>query len=189
MKYEMRFVMKSFLLVVLVASTLVAAKPTSGLYSQLATDMDGKPAPLSAYGGKVALVVNTASRCGFTSQYEGLQALQAKYRDKGFVVLGFPSNDFMFQEPGSNQDIKLFCQKNYKVDFPLFNKDKVKGDGKQAVYKFLTEGPQSEFHGEISWNFEKFLVGRDGKILARFKPRVSPDDAELVQKIEAALKN
>ena len=95
----------------------------------------------------------------------------------------------MWQEPGTNQEIKLFCQKNYKVDFPLFNKDKVKGEGKQSVYKFLTEGPQSEFHGEISWNFEKFLVGRDGKIIARFKPKVTPDDADLVQKIETALKN
>lgn len=185
----MNSVTKSFLMVVLFCSTLIAAKPSDGLYAQLATDMDGKPAPLSAYAGKVALVVNTASRCGFTGQYEGLQSLQAKYRDKGFVVLGFPSNDFMWQEPGSNQEIKLFCQKNYKVDFPLFNKDKVKGEGKQPVYKFLTEGPQSEFNGEISWNFEKFLVGRDGKILARFKPRVTPDDADLLKKIEAALKN
>lgn len=172
------------------SSSLIAAKSLekpAGLYAQIATDMDGKPAPLAAYAGKVALVVNTASKCGLTGQYEGLQVLQGKYRDKGFVVLGFPSNDFMWQEPGNNREIKLFCEKNYKVDFPLFNKDKVKGEGKQPVYQFLTKGPQAEFHGEISWNFEKFLVGRDGKIVARFKPSVTPDDPELVSKIEAAL--
>jgi glutathione peroxidase len=158
-----------------------------GVYAQVAVGRDGQPMALSAYAGKVALIVNTASRCGFTGQYEGLQRLQSKYRDKGFVVLGFPSNDFFGQEPGSNQEIKLFCQKNYKVDFPLFNKDHVKGEGKQAVYKYLTDGPQSEFKGEISWNFEKFLVGRDGKILARFSPRTSPEDLELVAKLETAL--
>jgi glutathione peroxidase len=160
----------------------------TGFFAQVATDMDGKPAPLSAYAGKVALVVNTASRCGYTSQYEALQKLHEKYRGLGFVVLGFPSNDFMGQEPGSNAEIRLFCQKNYKVDFPLFNKDHVKGSKKQPVYQFLTEGPQSEFNGEISWNFEKFLVGRDGRILARFKPRTSPEDPELMSRVEAALR-
>jgi len=159
----------------------------AGFYLQQATSMDGKAAPLSVYAGKVALVVNTASRCGFTGQYEGLQALQAKYRGRGLVVLGFPSNDFLWQEPGSNQEIKLFCEKNYKVDFPLFNKDHVKGDSKQSVYKFLTEGPQKDFNGEVSWNFEKFLIGRDGKIVARFKSKVSPEDPDLVSKLESAL--
>jgi glutathione peroxidase len=166
-----------------------AKKSTAeGVYSQIASDLDGKPAPLGTYAGKVALVVNTASRCGLTGQYEGLQKLHSKYRDQGFVVLGFPSNDFMGQEPGSNSEIKLFCEKNYRVDFPLFNKDHVKGDSKQSVYKYLTEGPQTEFHGEISWNFEKFLVARDGKILARFSPRTSPEDPELLVKLESALK-
>lgn len=166
---------------------LKADSKASGLYAQTATDMDGKPAPLSQYAGKVSLVVNTASRCGFTGQYEGLQKLQAKYRDRGLVVLGFPSNDFWGQEPGSNQEIRLFCTRNYKVEFPLFNKDHVKGEGKQPVYKFLTDGPQSEFHGEIGWNFEKFVIGRDGRIVGRFKSRVSPDDPELVASIESAL--
>jgi glutathione peroxidase len=184
-------------LVGLNASVWAAKKPVSptskksiaeGFYSQSASDLDGKPAPLSSYAGKVALVVNTASRCGLTGQYEGLQKLHSKYRDQGFVVLGFPSNDFMGQEPGSNAEIKLFCEKNYRVDFPLFNKDHVKGDSKQPVYKYLTEGPQPEFHGEISWNFEKFLVGRDGKIVARFSPRTSPEDPELLVKLESALK-
>ena len=169
------------------AKKVEPAKSVQGVYTQIVTDMDGKPAPLSAYAGKVAMIVNTASRCGFTPQYEGLQALQAKYRDKGFVVLGFPSNDFMWQEPGSNSEIKLFCQKNYKVDFPLFNKDHVKGSEKQALYKYLTEGPQAEFHGEIGWNFEKFLIGRDGRIVGRYKSGIAPDDGKLTGAIEAEL--
>jgi glutathione peroxidase len=163
------------------------AAPSGGFYSQTATDMAGKPSSLSAYSGKVALVVNTASRCGYTGQYEGLQRLQQKYRERGLVVLGFPSNDFLGQEPGSNAEIKLFCEKNYQVDFPLFNKDHVKGRSKQLVYRWLTDGPQKEFAGEISWNFEKFLIGRDGKIVARFKPGVDPEDPELVKKLELAL--
>ena len=185
--------MKKFAIAMVVLiglNSLAVAAPraeVSGFYAQLATDIDGKPTPLAPFSGKVALVVNTASRCGFTGQYEGLQNLQAKYRAKGFVVLGFPSNDFLWQEPGSNKEIKFFCQKNYKVDFPLFNKDHVKGDSKQPIYKFLTEGPQSEFHGEVSWNFEKFLIGKDGRIVARFKPSVSPESAEVTQKIEQAL--
>ncbi len=165
----------------------VAQAAPSGFYSQTATDMSGKPAALSVYSGKVALVVNTASRCGYTGQYEGLQKLQSKYRDRGLVVLGFPSNDFLGQEPGSNAEIRLFCEKTYKVDFPLFNKDHVKGRSKQAVYQWLTEGPQKEFHGEIGWNFEKFLISRDGRIVGRFKPGVDPEDADLVKKLEAAL--
>jgi glutathione peroxidase len=163
------------------------APRAANLYAEIATDMDGKPAPLAKFAGKVALVVNTASRCGLTSQYEGLQKLQAKYEAKGFVVLGFPSNDFFGQEPGSNQEIKLFCEKNYQVSFPLFGKDHVKGDKKQPVYRYLTEGPQADFRGEISWNFEKFIVGRDGRIVARFNPRVKPEDPELISKLEQAI--
>ncbi len=164
-----------------------AAAKAAGVYALEATDIDGKPAPLSKFVGKVALVVNTASRCGLTPQYESLQKLQGRFESRGFTVLGFPSNDFFAQEPGTDKEIKIFCEKNYQVSFPLFSKARVKGDDKQPVYRYLTEGPQKEFHGEISWNFEKFLVGRDGRILARFKPRVSPDDAEVISAIEKAL--
>jgi glutathione peroxidase len=167
---------------------VVPAPPRAAhFYAEIATDMDGKPAPLAKFAGKVALVVNTASRCGLTPQYEGLQKLQAKYDSKGFVVLGFPSNDFLGQEPGTNQEIKIFCEKNYQVSFPLFGKDHVKGQAKQATYQYLTDGPQADFRGEISWNFEKFIIGRDGKILARFSPRVKPEDPELITKLEQAL--
>lgn len=158
-----------------------------GFYALLGKDIDGKPVEMSKYRGKVTLVVNTASRCGLTSQYEGLQKLHLKYHSKGFSVLAFPSNDFLGQEPGANIEIKLFCEKNYNVSFPLFSKDKVKGKEKQLIYKYLTEGPQSEFHGEISWNFEKFLIGKNGKILARFKPNIDPESVEVVSEVEKAL--
>ncbi|MEN9722463.1 MAG: hypothetical protein RJB38_449 [Pseudomonadota bacterium] len=169
--------------------TREAAKPQQAahFYAQIATNLSGQTVPLSTYAGKVSLVVNTASRCGLTPQYEGLQKLQEKYAARGFTVLGFPSNDFLGQEPGTNEEIKLFCEKNYHVTFPLFGKARVKGSEKQAVYHYLTQGPQAEFHGEITWNFEKFLIGRDGKILARFSPRVSPEDSELILKLEEAL--
>ncbi|NDD92442.1 glutathione peroxidase [bacterium] len=167
------------------AGTAIANETT--FFSQVATDIEGKMVPLSKYAGNVVLVVNTASQCGFTPQYEGLQKLHARFEKKGFVVLGFPSNDFFGQEPGSNQDIKLFCEKNYRVSFPLFAKARVKGPDKQPVYQFLTEGAQQEFRGEVGWNFEKFLIGRQGKIVARFKSRTAPEDPELVQKIEQAL--
>lgn len=172
------------------AARPAAAKVSAAnLYAEIATDMEGNPTPLAKFAGKVALVVNTASRCGLTSQYEGLQKLQSRYEAKGFVVLGFPSNDFFGQEPGTNQEIKIFCEKNYQVSFPLFGKDHVKGEKKQPVYRYLTEGPQADFRGEISWNFEKFIIGRDGRIVARFSPRVKPEDPELIAKLEQAISN
>ena len=179
------FVMGLVVMLWAAAGTAIANETT--FFSQVATDIEGKMVPLSKYAGNVVLVVNTASQCGFTPQYEGLQKLHARFEKKGFVVLGFPSNDFFGQEPGSNQDIKLFCEKNYRVSFPLFAKARVKGPDKQPVYQFLTEGAQQEFRGEVGWNFEKFLIGRQGKIVARFKSRTAPEDPELVQKIEQAL--
>ena len=163
------------------------AQGAQAVYALVAADGDGNPAPLARFAGKVTLIVNTASRCGLTPQYEGLQKLQLKYQARGFTVLGFPSNDFFGQEPGSNRDIKLFCEKNYRVSFPLFGKDHVKGEKKQPVYRYLTEGPQQEFHGEIRWNFEKFLIGRDGKVVARFSPSTSPEDPGLILKLEQSL--
>jgi glutathione peroxidase len=147
--------------------------------------IDGRDIDLGSYAGKVVLVVNVASRCGATPQYAGLQGLYEKYKDKGFVVLGFPANDFGAQEPGSDGDIKEFCSTKYAVTFPMFSKITVKGPGKAALYKALTE--TADPSGEVGWNFEKFLIGKDGKIAGRYKTRVSPDDQELVTAIEAAL--
>lgn len=166
-----------------------AIKPITpqGFYAQQAVDIDGKKVPLSSYMGKVALVVNTASQCGFTPQYEGLEALYQKYKDRGFVVLGFPSNDFGSQEPGSNAEIKTFCEKTYRTTFPLFAKDKVTGSEKQPLYKFLTETSAKGAVEEVSWNFEKFLIDPKGNVVGRFKSRVKPSDDLLQKQIEALL--
>jgi glutathione peroxidase len=151
-------------------------------------DIDGKDVELSEFEGKVLLVVNVASKCGFTPQYEGLQELYAKYKDKGFVVLGFPSNDFGRQEPGSNEQIKAFCTTTYGVQFPMFAKIAVKGENKHALYKYLTEKSSNPtYGGEITWNFNKFLIGRDGSIIARYESKVEPDDAALMTAIDRAL--
>ena len=147
--------------------------------------IDGTDVDLGSYQGKVVLVVNVASRCGATPQYKGLQALYEKYKDRGFVVLGFPANDFGAQEPGSDAEIRDFCSSKYDVSFPMFSKITVKGAGKPKLYQVLTESADPA--GEIGWNFEKFLIGKDGKVAGRFKTRVSPDDAELVAAIESAL--
>lgn len=173
---------------------VVAAVSTFALAASARADLpltgtmksiDGTDVDLGAYQGKVVLVVNVASRCGATPQYEGLQALYEKYKDKGFVVLGFPANDFGAQEPGSDEQIKEFCSSKYDVTFPMFSKITVKGAGKPKLYQALTE--TADPAGEIGWNFEKFLIGKDGKVAGRFKTRVSPDDAALVAAIEAAL--
>jgi glutathione peroxidase len=151
--------------------------------------IDGKPVPLATYKGKVALIVNVASQCGYTPQYAGLEALYEKYKDQGLVVLGFPANNFGNQEPGTNDEIKQFCTRNYKVTFPMFAKVSVAGDDKTPLYQFLTGKESNEkAAGEIRWNFTKFLVGRDGKVIARFEPDVAPEDPELVTAVEAALK-
>ncbi len=163
------------------ANTSRADLPLSGTMKGI----DGKDVDLGSYKGKVVLVVNVASRCGATPQYSGLQSLYEKYEDKGFVVLGFPANDFGAQEPGSDEQIKEFCSTKYAVTFPMFSKITVKGPDKATLYKVLTE--TADPSGEVGWNFEKFLIGKDGKITGRFKTRVSPDDAELVSAIEAAL--
>lgn len=152
------------------------------------TDIDGNAVKLDAYKGKVVMLVNTASKCGLTPQYEGLQALYEKYKDKGFVVLGFPANNFMGQEPGTNEEIKEFCTLRYKVTFPMFAKISVKGEDQDPLYSYLTDSKTNPgFDGEITWNFEKFLADKDGKIIARFSPKVTPEDAEVIKAIEAAL--
>jgi len=150
--------------------------------------LNGQPESLSAYLGKVVLAVNVASRCGFTPQYAGLQALQDRYSDRGFTVLGFPCNQFFHQEPGTAEQIQEFCSVNYGVSFPLFGKLDVKGEGQHPLYHLLTEtADDSGKAGNVTWNFEKFLVGRDGRAVRRFRSKVTPDDSRLVEAVESLL--
>jgi glutathione peroxidase len=158
------------------------------IYDFTLPDIDGNDKSLGDYRGHVLLLVNTASRCGFTPQYAGLEQLYARYKNRGLVVLGFPANNFLAQEPGSNAQIKQFCAMKYAVSFPVFAKLSVRGGDKAPLYKFLTEKQTNpQFAGEVSWNFNKFLVGRDGTLAGRFGSRTSPDDKQLVAAIKAAL--
>jgi glutathione peroxidase len=151
-------------------------------------DIDGREVDLARYQGKVLMLVNVASKCGLTPQYTQLVQLHETYREQGFEVLGFPANDFMGQEPGTNEEIKTFCSTRYGVEFPIFSKISVKGDGIDPLYAELTsKDANGKFGGEIQWNFTKFLVGRDGKVVGRFEPRVKPDAPEVVAAIEAAI--
>jgi len=152
-------------------------------YDLTETSIDLQPAPLAHWRGKVSLVVNTASECGNTPQYAGLEKLWQSYKDRGFTLLGFPSNDFGSQEPGSESEIKKFCSLKYHVTFPMFAKVKTKGEGKSPAYQFLTAK-----HGEPRWNFHKYLVGKDGQVIRAFGDKVQPDDPELRAAIDAALK-
>jgi len=147
--------------------------------------LDGKPVNLSKYQGSVVLIVNVASACGYTPQYEGLQALHQKYASRGLRILGFPSNDFGGQEPGTNAEIGEFCKKNYGVEFDMFSKITVVGKNQAPLYRTLTTTPG--FSGNIDWNFEKFLLNREGKVIARFKSPIEPLSAEMTKAIEAAL--
>jgi glutathione peroxidase len=149
--------------------------------------LDGQPVDLSKFKGRVLLVVNTASKCGFTPQYAGLQKLYTDYETKGLTVVGFPANNFGGQEPGTNTEIGEFCQKNYGVTFPLMTKTSVKGDDQSPIFAFLTKEANPQFTGDIGWNFEKFLVSRDGKLVARFKSNVTPDSDELKKAVEIEL--
>ncbi len=146
---------------------------------------DGTSVALGAYRGKVLLIVNTASPCGFTPQYEGLEALAQRYRARGFEVLAFPANDFMGQEPGTDAEIATFCATRYENTFPLFSKVSVKGKGIHPLFAYLTR--ESRFPGEVGWNFSKFLVGPDGQVAARFEPKVAPGSDEVVAAIERLL--
>jgi glutathione peroxidase len=151
-------------------------------------NIDGETVDLEDYEGNVVLIVNVASRCGLTPQYAGLEQLYDKYKEKGFVVLGFPCNQFAGQEPGTDAEIKQFCSTRYDVSFPMFSKIEVNGDGAAPLYKYLTgKAVEPAGKGNISWNFEKFLVDRDGNLIARFSPRTKPSDAELIEAIESNL--
>ncbi len=170
------------------ASLAGATTEASSIYDFQMESIDGRPVNLQEYRGKVLLIVNVASRCGFTYQYEGLEALYREYGGRGLVVLGFPANDFLGQEPGSNEQIRKFCTLNYGVSFPLFAKIHVKGRSAHPLYRFLTDKrTDPRFAGGITWNFNKFLIGRDGTILDRFGSKEEPGSERLRRAVEQAL--
>ena len=163
-----------------------SALAADSIYKIPLKDIDGKSTTLAPYKGKVLLIVNVASKCGFTPQYAALESTYEKYKDKGLVIAGFPCNQFGSQEPGTDEEIKQFCTSKYNVTFPMFDKLNVNGTDRHALYVMLA-GKDSPVPGDIKWNFNKFLVGRDGKILQRFDSKVKPDAPELTSAIEAAL--
>ena len=179
--------MKTVLL--LLAATLTAGislHAADSIYDVPLKDIDGKDTSLKEYQGKVLLIVNVASKCGFTPQYRGLEALQQKYAAQGLVVCGFPCNQFLSQEPGTEADIKAVCTSKYNVTFPMFSKLEVNGKNRHPLYVQLA-GTNSPFPGNVKWNFTKFLVGRNGKIVARFGSTTKPESAEVTKAVEAAL--
>ena len=174
------------LLAAILILQVISAHAADSIYDIPLKDIDGKDASLKPYQGKVMIIVNVASKCGFTPQYTALEALYQKYKDQGLVVLGFPCNQFAHQEPGTDAEIKQFCSSKYNVTFPMFDKLEVNGANRHPLYVLLA-GKESPFAGNIGWNFTKFLVGRDGKILKRFNSPVKPESPEMIQAIEAAL--
>jgi glutathione peroxidase len=173
-----------FGVLLIMATSLFAA---GGVYSYTLNSIDGKPAPLADYKGKVVLIVNVASQCGYTPQYTALESIYEKYKGQGFVILGFPANNFGAQEPGTNEEIKTFCTRKYSVTFPMYSKISVKGDDQAPLYAYLTKETGSGIAGDIKWNFTKFLVDRDGKVVQRFEPAVTPDSKEMTAAIEKQL--
>jgi glutathione peroxidase len=180
--------MKRLMTGVVVCLLSVAAASAASIYDYKLNSIDSLPIPLSSFKGKVVLLVNVASRCGYTPQYAGLEKLYEKYKDRGFVIVGVPANNFMSQEPGTNAEIKTFCTRKYDVQFPMMAKISVKGQDQDPLYQYLTSKDQNpKTGGEIQWNFTKFLIGRDGNIVARFEPAVTPEDPAVTSAIEAAL--
>jgi glutathione peroxidase len=178
--------------VVLVGTSMVlgagAASQPSSVLDFTVKSNDGKSVDLSQYKGKVLLIVNTASKCGYTPQYEGLEKVYNTYKDKGFDILAFPANDFGHQEPGTNEQIREFCTSKYSVTFDLFEKIVVKGEGQAPLYQFLTsKSTDPQFAGPIKWNFTKFLISKDGKIVARYDSKVKPEDKQVTDAIEGEL--
>lgn len=190
----MRTSLTSFLTLVLSLGVMTTAAVSAGSGEKNSPlryemkDIDGNTVDLASCKGQVVMVVNTASKCGLTPQYEALQALYEKHREKGFVILAFPANNFGSQEPGTDSEIKEFCSLNFNVTFPLFSKISVKGEDIHPLYEYLTsEETNPGFAGEIAWNFTKFLLDREGRVIGRFEPRTTPDDPAVLQKIERAL--
>jgi glutathione peroxidase len=174
------------LLIATLTFTALAVSAADSIYDLPLKDIDGKDATLKPYQGKVLLIVNVASKCGFTPQYEGLETLYKKYESQGLVICGFPCNQFGGQEPGTDEEIKQFCTGKYDVTFPMFSKIDVNGAQRHPLYVQLA-GKTSPFPGDIRWNFTKFLIGRDGKIVARFDSKVKPGSKEITDAVESAL--
>jgi glutathione peroxidase len=188
----MMFNLSAFFSVILLsvfsfAGSTSGGKTDNNIENITVKDMNGKDVKLSDYKGKVLLIVNVASKCGFTPQYEGLEKIYKEYKDQGFEILGFPCNQFGGQEPGTNEEIKNFCTSKYDVTFKLFDKIEVNGKNRSPLYAALTSNTNTE-QGDVKWNFEKFLISRDGKIVARFRSKVTPESSEITSAIEKELK-
>jgi glutathione peroxidase len=190
--------MKKWAIVLPILLVLAGATPWAGetekskaksIHEFTVKNIDGKKVDLKKYKDKVLLIVNVASKCGYTPQYEDLVKLHDKYEEKGFAVLGFPANEFGKQEPGTNQEIKTFCKTKYDVQFPMFSKVVVKGDDQVPLFHYLTTAKNPDIEGPIKWNFEKFLIGKNGKLLHRYRSKVEPLSEELTQDIQKALKS
>lgn len=176
--------MRFFIMLLLLSGTALA----TDFYAIKEKSIKGEEFKMSDLKGKPALIVNIASQCGYTRQLEGLESLYNKFKSQGFVIVGVPTNDFGGQTPEEDKEMLEFCKKNYSVTFPILTKKTVEGKDKRELYKFLTEEGPKEFQGTIGWNFEKFLISKEGKVLGRFKSSVKPDDSELVKAIELALR-
>ena len=186
LEQDMRKIKTLFAATAVLGMTLMAAEKT--VYDFTLNSIDGQATPLSTFKGKVVLLVNVASRCGYTPQYAALESLYERYKDRGFVILGIPANNFGAQEPGTNQEIKTFCTSKYHVSFPMMAKVSVKGSDIIPLYQFLTDKTTNpSTGGEIGWNFTKFLVDENGKVVARFDSAVTPDSAEVAAAVEKAL--
>ncbi len=180
------FIAVAFVISIVTAQT-TKEQPMSRFYSFTMKTINGNQKSLSDYKGKVVMIVNTASFCGNTPQYKQLEEVYDKYKNKGFIIVGFPANNFGKQEPGADSDIKTFCEKNYGVSFDMFSKISVKGDDIHPLYKYLTT--ETDFKGDIDWNFAKFLVNKNGNIVARYKTGMKPDDKAIVAKIDELIKS
>jgi glutathione peroxidase len=183
-----RFLLPALAAIALVCGAAYAAGNT--IYEFTINSIDGQPVSLDQYKGHVVMLVNVASRCGYTPQYKALESTYEKYRDRGFFIVGIPANNFGGQEPGTNQEIKTFCSTKYNVTFPMMAKVSVKGADITPLYQYLTNKSENPLTGgEIQWNFTKFLIGPDGRPVARFEPEVTPDAPQVISAIETALKN
>ena len=179
--------MRSLVALLFICGALAFAASKS-VYDFTLKSIDGKATPLGSYKGKVLLVVNVASRCGYTPQYSALESVYEKYKDRGLVIMGVPANNFGAQEPGTNEEIKTFCTRKYNVQFPMMSKVSVKGSDMTPLYQYLTDtGQNPKTGGEIKWNFTKFLFDRNGNIVARFEPDVTPDSPQVIAAIEKSL--
>ena len=179
--------MKSAFIFLIVTVLGLNNHSAESIYEFKAENIDGKTVSLDTYKGKTLLIVNVASKCGYTPQYEGLQALYEQYKNEGLVILGFPANNFKGQEPGSDEEIKQFCTLEYGVDFPLFSKVSVVGDDQTELFSYLTSLENPDFTGDIKWNFEKFLISKEGKLLRRFRSNVKPQSDDIISAVESDL--